>query len=112
MFIFFQGLSDKNSEEKLGVSIESIAVSFSLSCLHAILETMFLYMEAQASRTSFLNYAIVCFNGRFGWVPFSDYLLQKQEKISDEENNEQVKKIELDFSNIVSNLCINIQVEF
>lgn len=49
-------------------------------------------MEAQASRTSFLNYSIVCFNGRFGWVPFNDYLITKSKSI-----------LELDKENILTN---------
>jgi len=50
-------------------------VSIILAITHGILECLFLYMEAQASKTSFVNYCIICFNGRFGWVPYNDYLI-------------------------------------
>jgi hypothetical protein len=65
-------------------------------------------MEASATRTSFINYAIVCFNGRFGWVPYNDYLITSSQIILEEEkersqkkiNVTSVNKIELDFQNI------------
>ena len=56
-------------------------VSILLAATHALLELIFLYMEAQASKTSFINYCIVCFNGRFGWVPYNDYLIITSQKM-------------------------------
>ena len=72
LFYFGANMSGDN----LGVSVSAIAISVALSTTHAIIEAFFLYMEAQASRTSFLNYCIICFNGRFGWVPFNDHLMR------------------------------------
>lgn len=68
-------MKDANAVDEFGVSMQSLGISILLSFSHAILEVMFIYMEAQASKTSFINYAIVCFNGRFGWVPYNDYLI-------------------------------------
>lgn len=39
---------------------------------HAIIEIMFVNLEAEACKTTLLHYFIICFNARFGWVPFSD----------------------------------------
>jgi hypothetical protein len=72
LFYFGANMSGDN----LGVSVSAMAISVALSTTHAIIEAFFLYMEAQASRTSFLNYCIICFNGRFGWVPFNDHLMR------------------------------------
>ena len=62
----------------------AISISIMLAFAHAILESLFLYMEAQASKTSFLNYCIICFNGRFGWVPYNDFLIVSSQKLIDE----------------------------
>ena len=62
----------------------AISISIMLAFAHAILEFLFLYMEAQASKTSFLNYCIICFNGRFGWVPYNDFLIVSSQKLIDE----------------------------
>lgn len=48
------------------------AILFSLSCavIHAIFEMMFLHLEALSCMTTKIHYSIVCFNARFGWIPF------------------------------------------
>jgi len=38
--------------------------------VHASIELAFLILESSSAKTSFMHYTIVCFNGRFGWVPF------------------------------------------
>ena len=75
MLQFFNNLDNEKAKEEFGVSVVAIVVSVCLAISHALLECVFLYMEAQASKTSFFNYCIVCFNGRFGWVPYNDYLI-------------------------------------
>jgi hypothetical protein len=57
--------------EQFGVEIEAIIISLSFALLHTIFELIFLNMEAVAAKTTITHYAIICFNGRFGWVPFS-----------------------------------------
>ena len=74
MLIYFKRLHDEQSVEQMGVSIESLIISIALSLLHTALECIFMYMESKASLMSFLNYTIICFNGRFGWVPFNNFL--------------------------------------
>ena len=41
--------------------------------LHIILELLFLNFEAKAINASRLNYYIVCFNARIGWIPFKEF---------------------------------------
>lgn len=46
----------------------------SLICalLHAIIEFVFVSLEAKACKTTLMHYCIVCFNARFGWIPFQN----------------------------------------
>ena len=73
MLHFFK--TDASALQEFGLSVTQIVVSIVLALSHALLEMVFLFMEAQASKTSFINYCIVCFNGRLGWVPYNDYLI-------------------------------------
>lgn len=92
----------------IGVSTDDILSSIALAVLHAILEAVFLALEAQASKMSFVNYCMVCLNGRFGWVPYNEFLVKKSQEAS--QGNE---KIELDYEKIKSKfLCMQIDVEF
>jgi len=75
MLIYFNSQKSDKGMDEFGVSVTAILISIILATIHALLECVFLYMEAQASKTSFTNYCIVCFNGRFGWVPYNDYLM-------------------------------------
>ena len=101
------------------MSVSDIAISILLALTHGVLECVFLYMEAQASKTSFVNYCIICFNGRFGWVPYNDYLISTSQKMFEEGQDQEQRdkkrsdKVELDFRNIESRLfCFDLQVEF
>jgi len=81
MLKYFDDLKNPEEKAEFGVSVEAIIISCILAISHALLESIFLYMEAQASKTSFINYCIICFNGRFGWVPYNDYLISSSQKI-------------------------------
>ena len=89
MLRYFREMKDKDAEYEFGVSITAIIVSIILAFSHALLEILFLYMEAQASKTSFINYCIVCFNGRFGWVPYNDYLIVTSQQLFQGQGNQQ-----------------------
>lgn len=85
MIIFFKTEHKNyiNGEQQavyLGVRFEDLVQSIILSVAHGVLEFVFLYLEAQASETSFLNYCMICFNGRFSWVPYNDYLMQTSQQ--------------------------------
>jgi hypothetical protein len=51
------------------------AVLFSLACavLHAFFEAIFVNLEAVSCKTTVVHYMIVCFNARFGWIPFVNF---------------------------------------
>ena len=46
MLLYFRAMKDKNAEFEFGVSLESIGVSLLLSLSHALLEIIFIHMEA------------------------------------------------------------------
>lgn len=77
MLIYFRRHFGEDSAakiEELGVSPKAILFSIIIAIVHTVLEFAYLAIEAQASKTSFMNYCMVCFNGRFNWVPYIDYL--------------------------------------
>lgn len=119
MLQFFKAHEEDGGKgiEELGVDPKNIVISLMLALLHGLLEAIFLAMEAQASKTSFINYCIVCFNGRFGWVPFNDYLIQMaqqlQLQLTNAGNVTAAERVELDYRKIQSRvLCFDMQVEF
>ena len=69
---------DTNNTEALtpglGISPLTVGLSLATAVVHTFVEGAFLYLEAASAKTSLMHYAIVCFNGRFGWVPFTDLL--------------------------------------
>jgi hypothetical protein len=64
----------ENGANEFGISFEEILISLSFALLHAILEIIFLRIESTTYFLSFSHYSIICFNGRFGWVPFQEKL--------------------------------------
>ena len=62
-----------NGDNKLGVSLEAILASLACAVLHAIFEMIFVYLEAYSCKTTIIHYFIVCFNARFGWIPFVNF---------------------------------------
>ena len=60
------------------VSPEAIMISITFALLHGSIETMFINLERKANKTTMMHYLIICFNGRFGYVPFKQhYALDK-----------------------------------
>jgi len=116
MLMYFNNKVDTSGVQEFDVSVTAIVVSLFLALLHGLLEAIFLAMEAQASKTSFINYCIICFNGRFGWVPYNDYLTNKSTQVQQKKkdsNKQQDLRVNLDFANISSRvLCFDMQVEF
>ena len=56
-----------------GIDVDVGVIMGSLTCavLHGVIEFVFLGLEAKACKTNIIHYSIVCFNARFGWIPFS-----------------------------------------
>jgi hypothetical protein len=74
---------DSSAEGYLQISWTIVFWSFFFAVVHAILEIIFLRLEADALRQSFMHYSIVCFNARAGWIPF-DHLYLPVAKSEDE----------------------------
>lgn len=115
MLLYFNNQKDAGSIDEFGISVTAIIASITIAIVHALIECIFLYMESQASKTSFVNYVIICFNGRFGWVPYNDYLIitskQMADSVSDSSQTARlaVQKIELDYENVESRLfCFDL----
>lgn len=66
---------DSSSEGYVQISWTIVFWSFFFAVLHAILEIIFLRLEADALRQSFMHYSIVCFNARSGWIAFDHLYL-------------------------------------
>jgi len=64
----------------LGIDLKGIGLSILFAALHTIIEGIFLRLEAIACKTSMTHYAIICFNGRFGWIPFTNKFTATQNK--------------------------------
>jgi hypothetical protein len=62
---------DTESTKFLDVDMSLIVSSLTCAFLHGIIEVIFLKMEAKACKTDLIHYSIVCFNARFGWIPFN-----------------------------------------
>ena len=44
--------------------------SIVMAITHTILEVIMIKLECEACKIGFLDYLIVCYNGRLEWVPF------------------------------------------
>ena len=87
--------------------MEAILISLACAVIHAIFEVIFLHLEAVSCKTSKIHYTIVCFNARFGWIPFIHYF----SSVSGFDNDgvDQKKKSSLDmdlnYEGMKSRLC-------
>ena len=104
---FFRGKPEEL--EKMGISINEILISIGIAVVHAIFEALLLWLEARASKTRYSNYISICLNGRFGWVPFTDFLLDSKSIAEEGES----KKTKLDFTHIHTSCCyLKVFVDF
>ena len=60
----------KDSSENIDISVEAILFSIVLGLLHCCVEILFIFQEKFANKTSLMHYTLICFNGKFGFVPF------------------------------------------
>lgn len=81
-------------------------ISVSLAVLHAVIETLFIYLEKVANKTTFMHYTIICFNGRFGWVPFTNHFSTSALSVGT------IDKY-FNYDEISSNLfCVNFKLDY
>jgi hypothetical protein len=88
---------------ELGVDAEAIMASLTTAIVHAIFEIIFLHLEAVSCKTTKIHYTIVCFNARFGWIPFIHYF----SSVSgfDEKVDSNTMDMDLNYESMKSNLC-------
>lgn len=107
----------------LGVDFEAILVSLACAVIHAIFEMIFLHLEAVSCKTTKIHYTIVCFNARFGWIPFIHYFSsvsgadekekEKEGSPSNEEASDNKMDMDLNYEGMRSKLCgIIFQMKF
>jgi hypothetical protein len=91
--------------EALDVSLEAIGISILLAVAHAGIELVFIFLEKKANKTDFMHYTIICFNGRFGWVPFTNHFARNDEG-EDQENY-------FNYDDISSSMCcLNFKLDY
>lgn len=98
-----------NGDDKLGVGLAAINASLGCALVHAFFEMIFVYLEAISCKTTVIHYMIVCFNARFGWIPFVNFfssLAGFDEKSSANPEN-------LNYEAMKSGLCgVKFQMKF
>lgn len=73
MIHYFQvEVHDPHQLDKLGISMNAIGLSLLFAVAHTLIELIFLKLNAIACQTTILHYIVVCLNGSFGWVPFTN----------------------------------------
>jgi hypothetical protein len=86
-----------------------ICISLFAAMLHAYVEVLFINLEAKACTTSLVHYFIICFNARFGWVPFAD----KFSSSTNYQKPEEYLGVNLDYEDMKSSLCgQNFKLDF
>jgi len=58
-------------------SNSEIYASIILAVLHTVIELFYLYLEFSMVKSSFIEYALVCMNGRLNWVPFIEKMQRR-----------------------------------
>lgn len=98
-----------NGDNKLGVSLDAIVASLGCAVLHAFFEMIFVYLEAVSCKTTVIHYFIVCFNARFGWIPFVNFFSSLAG--FDEDAGDQQE--DLNYEGMKSQICgIKFQMHF
>ena len=90
-----------------GLNAQYITMSLTAAMVHAYVEVLFINLEAKACKTSLLHYFIICFNARFGWVPFADRFSNNTnyQKIEEDNGTDGQNGINLDYEDMKSTLC-------
>ena len=70
--ILYYNVVKPESTDALAIDMNVIIGSLGCAFFHAIIEFIFVSLEARACKTTFTHYCIVCFNARFGWIPFQN----------------------------------------
>lgn len=96
--------------------MEAILISLGSAVVHSIFELIFLHLEALSCKTTKIHYTIVCFNARFGWIPFihffssvSGFDQEEAQKL----NSSNKMDMDLNYEGMKSKLCASVfQMKF
>ena len=86
-------------------------ISLACAVVHAVFEVLFLHLEAKSCKTTKIHYTIVCFNARFGWIPFIHYFSSVSGHDEEDEGEEGAGKgeskmeMDLNYEGMKSSLC-------
>jgi hypothetical protein len=71
------------------LAIDNSVIIGSLGCAlaHAVIEFVFVRLEARACKTTLIHYSIICFNARFGWIPFQHLFSSVSGKTDEDDLN-------------------------
>jgi len=91
------------------VSLDAIVASLIAAALHFVIEFVYVRLECIACRTTFMHYCIVCFNGRFGWLPFTNLCNSCTGNVAIDDERKKV----LDYDHITTQfMCAKFAMEF
>lgn len=94
--ILYYNVYMPHTSKALKVDLSVIIGSLMCALFHAVIEGIFVNLEARACKTTFTHYCIVCFNARFGWIPFQNLFASVGGTTADQE---------IDYENIRSKLA-------
>ena len=72
IYVYYRIKSLNEDGEALGVELNAILVSILSAAAHGVIEIILLLSERKAAKTDILHYLMICYNGRFGWVPYTN----------------------------------------
>ena len=97
----------------LGIRVHALFVSICIATVHAALEGVILLFEARACRASLISYCIICYNGRFGWVPFIDRMIQLANNTGSSSKEWAQNDLCYDFDSIAyRNQYLSVKIEY
>ena len=100
-----------NGVDKLDVGLAAIIASLGCALVHAFFEMIFVYLEAVSCKTTVIHYMIVCFNARFGWIPFVNFFSSLAG--FDEKSNSSSGQENLNYEQMKSGICgVKFQMKF
>lgn len=68
-------MSGKNENFASGIYF-----SIFMACTHTVLELLYLTVEKRIVKADFIEYILVCMNGRLNWVPFTEKISRPSPK--------------------------------
>ena len=71
--IFWIWNNPENTIAKLNIE-NQLLTSIASGVVHALMEFFQIYNESKAADIGLLQYALICLNGRFDWLPYEEVI--------------------------------------